>query len=204
MRDMNRLALMSSCASQSVSRARTKAANKRKPNTRNPSMQLMLTFVLSLFGTAISWGVYQLSIAQREDAWLRTLWDFQRAFWQDEKMETVRRWIACDQAYTEEIRPILLKRLGNLPIPTATATNLTPDEYKKLETLDRFAAVLTAYAQISPPTSIRHNNIKYRIFDEYWLKSATEKNRPEMHTYFKSFYPELISKNSNKNNHRTN
>lgn len=171
---------------------------------RNPSMQSMLTFVLSLFGAAISWSVYQLSIAQREDAWLRTLWDFQRAFWQDERMETVRRWIACDQAYTEEIRPILLKRLGNLPIPTATATNLTPDEYKKLETLDRFAAVLTAYTQISPPTSIRHNNIKYRVFDDYWLKRATEQNRPEMNTYFKSFYPELISKNSNKSNHSTN
>lgn len=150
-----------------------------------------IPLLTGIAGAAIAWSVYRLSVAQRQDAWLRTLWDFHRAFWQDEKMEDVRAWIANDNAYAQ-VRPILVKRLEAL-----NATNLeervTVEEYKVLEKLDRFAALLLGYKRISPRDNLLHKQTRFRLYDAYWINGITTERRPEMRAYLKRFFSELLS-----------
>ena len=145
-----------------------------------------------LAGAAIAWSVYRLAVVQRQDAWLRTLWDFHRAFWQDEKMEKVRSWIASDEAY-KEVQPILAKRVQNFAFTNADAPAITIEEYKSLELIDRFAALLIGYNSISPTEHLLHRQAKQRFYDSYWIIQISETRRPEMHAYLKKFFPELLS-----------
>ena len=142
-------------------------------------------------GAAIAWSVYRLALVQRQDAWLRTLWEFHRAFWQDEKMEKVRSWIACDEAY-KEVRPILAKRVEAFSSSGNQAPVISVDEYKLIELIDRFAALLMGYTRIAPADHPAHRKVRQHLYDSYWTRQISRSRRPELRAYLEHFFPELL------------
>jgi hypothetical protein len=137
--------------------------------------------VIGLLGAAVAILLYRLNYHLRHDSWFRSLRDFHQIFWTDEACITVRAWLACDSSY-EEVRAILAKRLAEVP--------LRPFEYAKLEQIDRFAALLAAYKEISPRIR-KHRKIFVRLFESYWLGCLESENRGEIRQYFQRFFPEL-------------
>lgn len=128
--------------------------------------------------------VYILNRSLREDAWARTLRDFHQFFWTDVDCKEVRSWIACDSAYTNKVYEVLAKRENN--------KNLTEDEYKIIEKIDKFFALLMSYKQIERKHTI-HSEVSKRLFDSYWIeKIRNDENRQELFWYMEKFYPELI------------
>ncbi len=152
----------------------------------------LIPFVTGAVGAAIAWSVYRLGVIQRQDAWLRTLWDFHRAFWQDEKMERVRAWIACDAAY-REVQPILFKRVQGFSGADSGATTISIEEYKLLESVDRFGALLSGYTKIAPDEHPAHRQAKQRLYDTYWTSEISMSRRPELRAYLERFFPELFT-----------
>jgi len=153
----------------------------------------LFQIVIGAIGAAIAFSVFRLSQRTREDTWLRTLWDYQRSFWQDSRMEEVRTWIACDAAYEEELKPILKKRKAAYLSNNAPSNAITKDEYKHLETIDRFAALLMGYRKISPMAEYStHRAILHRMFFHYWLTQASSEKRSELSWYLHTFYSELF------------
>lgn len=51
-----------------------------------------------------------LAQQQRDDSWKLALREIHKAFWDDDGMQQVRMWIDCDQAYLEDLKPVLAKR----------------------------------------------------------------------------------------------
>lgn len=156
------------------------------------SPESILAFVTGVAGSAIAFSVYRLSRVQRDDGWLRSLWEFHQAFWKDKDMERVRAWIASDAAYAE-VRPILVKRNMEFKRGVNYVDELTIEEYKSLELIDRYSALLLAYSRISPRENSIHRQAKERLFDDYWVRSINAQRRPELFEYVNKFFPDLLT-----------
>lgn len=137
--------------------------------------------VPSLLGPIIAFLLYRLNREIRRDRWAQELRDFHQFFWTNPDCEKVRIWLACDASY-ESIRPILQRRLKN--------EYILEKEYKTLETLDKFFALLAMYRRIEIKDG-KHMAWTRRAFDEYWLGCLTSTKRPELRDYVHRFYKEL-------------
>lgn len=139
--------------------------------------------VIGLAGVVVAVLLFRLNSAVRRDNWARTLREFHHAFWNDESIRQVREWIALDASYAD-VRDAFAKR--------NKGESVTATEYEKLEKVDKFAALLLAYKQVSP-TDWWHKKASRRLFDEYWLRQLTRAKRPELREYFERYYEELVS-----------
>ncbi len=151
----------------------------------------LITLVTGSVAAIIAALVYRLNSTQRQDTWLRGLWEFHRGFWQDEKMASVRAWIANNDAYNSEARDVLAKRMRMGSYANGSA-ELTKEEYKVLETIDRFAALMVSYQGISKANRGIHEEVRQRVFD-YWIHEVTQQRRPEFHAYIVKYFPELVA-----------
>ncbi|WP_148040318.1 hypothetical protein, partial [Marichromatium sp. AB31] len=127
-----------------------------------------LIYLLAPIANAfIAYSIFRLSKVQREEIWLRGLWDFQKDFWNDENAKKVRLWISCDESY-KEIEDAISKRLKG---------QASASDYEKLDCLDKFASLLIGYEKIAPKDSSRHSEVMRRIFHDYWVKEIKSEKR---------------------------
>jgi hypothetical protein len=88
-------------------------------------------------------------------------------------MARVRAWLCCDEAYERELRPVLQKRAEG---------QVSVDEYRLLEVLDRFCALMVraVFMQTSIVTVEQREMFK-RMGYRWWLKKLME--RTDISTY---------------------
>lgn len=141
-----------------------------------------LPILLATVAVVLSALAYKLNSRLREDAWARTLREFHQFFWTDSDCKEVRSWIACQSAY-DRVADVLAKR--------KSGTELTEEEYKEIEKIDKFFALLIAFRQIEERHKI-HKDISKRLFDTYWIKEIDREKRQSLHWYMNEFYAELI------------
>ena len=120
-------------------------------------------------------GFFALRHSRRtsQEPWIVTFRELHREFWNDQEIARVRAWLCCDEAYEREVRPVLQKR---------AVGQVSADEYKLLEVLDRFCALMVraVFMQTSLATA-RQKEMFKRMGYRWWLKKLME--RPDIATY---------------------
>lgn len=121
-----------------------------------------------------------------EAPWLINLREFHRDFWNDEKIAQTRMWIRCDIAYRVELKPILDKRF-------ISPSKISIEEYKVLETLDRFCAIMLRVVNADKQPMTRIYRESWENFGYNWWLDEMRK-RDEIHIYIKLFWKPLEEK----------
>lgn len=128
--------------------------------------------------------VYRHSRRQRYDKWLEHFNSLHSSFWDESDMRTVRRWLASEEAYEVEAKPVLSARMRG---------RVTAAEYGVLENLDRFLNLMTRMVRLHPPDVGKLSDLRDILFFSYWLKEATDGRRlPELRWYAEEFYHDLV------------
>lgn len=133
-----------------------------------PTMQIIDVIakaVIGFGGLALSFAVYWLSRRQRAESWLRAFNDMHHEFWSDRSYATVREWLACQQSYWE-VAPILKKRRDS-PL------EVTPQDYSKLENLDKFLNLMSRIVNNNPEFQ-KQGRVWRDLFLKYWLEECTK------------------------------
>ncbi len=125
-------------------------------------------------------------------------------FWNDKELESVRTWLANDQAYAE-IYPVLVN--------INKGKKITKEEYACIDKIDKFLNMIMLIREIGQSKIdfkrlIRLFNKKYastweELMLEYWLIAPINYQRTEFEAYIKNkykynFYPKLVKANSRK------
>lgn len=120
----------------------------------------------------------------KEESWLVTYRELHKEFWTDEKMAKVRAWLCCDDAYKNELKPILAKRLDG---------QILSADYETLDLLDRFCAVMLRVAHMDAASRSKQQIAAYRQLG-YFQWMYIMKRRPEVVDYLKLHWEHLHDK----------
>ena len=100
-------------------------------------------------------------------------------------MAAMRRWIANPQSYDGELRDILAKR-------NKSADLISPEEYQKIEIVDRFAALLVRLIDHNPEQLEEDRRwLVEQSFDRYWIHTIYS-TRPELKTYLRDHWERVM------------
>lgn len=118
-----------------------------------------------------------------EEPWVKTSREFHHEFWNDKGLARARKWLCCNNAYKEELLPILEKRL-------ASDDSISSKEYEKLEALDKFFSFMIRVATVDTYT---FRNKKFETWEEigfmYWFNII--ENHQEVCCYISRFWEPL-------------
>lgn len=148
----------------------------------------ILQGIIGLAGVVIAGLVYALSRQQKREAWLRTYKELHETFWSDVDFKDVRAWLACDESYSK-IRPVFKKRQA-IDEEGSVAGELSEEEYRVLEKMDRFLNFLMRVVVINPEFK-RRRDLWEKLYFDYWLMQFGIPSRPELAWYLRKFYGEL-------------
>lgn len=123
------------------------------------------------------------SLKNVEEPWVKTSREFHHEFWNDEGLAKARKWLCCNNAYKNELLPILEKRLKSDDLITAK-------EYETLEALDKFFSFMVRVATVDTYT---FRNKKFETWEEigfmYWFNII--ENHQEICCYVSRFWEPL-------------
>lgn len=126
----------------------------------DPAPITMAGSAAALFVSAI---IALHSLKNVEEPWVKTSREFHHEFWTNEDLAKARKWLCCNNAYKEELLPILQKRLKSDDLISSL-------EYDKLEALDKFFSFMVRVATVDTYT---FRNNKFKTWEEigfmYWF-----------------------------------
>lgn len=116
-----------------------------------------------------------------QEPWVITFRELHKEFWNDKKLEQVRMWLCCDEAYQADLVPVLNCR---------KAGTITAVQYPTLETLDQFCALMlrVGYAPASATSedqALAHERLGY----DWWMYKAFL--RTEVYEYIQRHWKSL-------------
>lgn len=144
---------------------------------------------IGLAGILLALAVYRLSRLQLRDSWLRIFGEIHAAFWTDEDIEKIRHCLAYSEAY--EPLGKVLERRRDLHEGVEGAAELSQDEYKLLDRLDKFLNLLARAIGVKLEFSWRRK-LWQSLFFQFWLSAAMDPKKPELTWYLEEFYSGLI------------
>jgi hypothetical protein len=124
-----------------------------------------------------------------QEPWSVIFRELHKEFWNDKDMARVRCWLCCDEAYERELLPILTKRL--------TDNQVSTEHYERLETLDRFCALMLRLGNIKE-SSIKKSNMSllqrnsFKNLNYDWWLNRVSNHRPEIFNYIKETLPDNL------------
>lgn len=127
---------------------------------------------------------FQLNRRTQQEAWSVIFRELHRDFWDDKTIEKVRRWLCSDEAYANELLPVLRNRESG----TASAA-----EYPTIEALDHYCALMLRLVtvnqkQFSPEQEQVFKTLGY----DWWLYKLHQKE--EVRDYIHRHWTFLASK----------
>lgn len=130
---------------------------------------------LSLSAIAVPVVAFLLNRRSMQEPWLVTFRELHKEFWNDGEMARVRSWLCCDEAYHNELQPVLMKRLSG---------QVSAVEYATLEALDRFCALMLRVVHMQTATmSSQQKHIFKMLNYSWWLHRV--RHRIEVSQYIK-------------------
>jgi hypothetical protein len=156
------------------------------------SNPIMHNLFLGVLGLLLTLAGYFLGRKTFYSESTKTFLELHKYFWDDNSVIQVRKWLACDDAYNTELKPILLKRIldVNQAIENQKKSNSTQsvlnNEYECLEKLDKFLHSLIRVYNYSHILSKKFEPALKDYFFDYWEQRAFE--RKEINVYIDTYY----------------
>jgi len=117
-----------------------------------------------------------------EESWLVTYRELHKEFWGNPAMAKVRSWLCCDEAYHNELKPILIMRIGG---------QVTQTEYESLESLDQFCALMLRIVHMEDFAVSKQQKQAYEKLGYYQWAFIT-KHRDEVTKYIEIHWEPLF------------
>ncbi|QDT11321.1 hypothetical protein [Planctomycetes bacterium K23_9] len=158
--------------------------------------QLVATAFTGAAGAILALAVYRLTSRQREDAWDHHFASIHHSFWDDPDYQQVREWVASPKSYVE-LSEVLAKRRS-----AEAQQQLTSDEYKKLDQLDKFLNLLARVVALNRKKGGKNDGLVNALFFVYWAKRVTDSSSmgsedanqyDDLYWYVETYYREFWS-----------
>jgi len=157
----------------------------------------LINLLIPILGLIITILVYLLNRQKKTEVVLQTYRELHEIFWTDDSIRQIRAWLACDDAYNN-VKEIFEKRNALHAYKKNIKTEnedkdkappeLTIEDYKEIETFDRFLNFLQRVYALSSNFIFR-KKIWESLFFRYWLEQISEKEA--LKTYLDNFYETL-------------
>jgi hypothetical protein len=147
------------------------------------SVNVLISYHIAM--TLHKWQKQQQEFRGTEE-WYRYNCEIYDSFYNDSDIVQVRAWIANDSEYDDLLGTLSARLDGN------GNANLTADDYKKLEKLDKFCSLLVRIIHLhNYRISEEQRVILGRIYYNYWVSNLS--SREKMSQYINKFWPELLN-----------
>jgi len=134
------------------------------PRLDPDTLAKLATAFVALISIGITWAI---SKAREMEEWGREFRDIYREFWQNQTLADVRSWIASDILYETVLKRVLERRKYG---------DTRPEDYKTLEKLDQFCALMARVLSLGTRSRSRvQNRLWLSAYYEYWFKACTKR-----------------------------
>lgn len=124
-----------------------------------------------------------------EEAYIVIFRELHKEFWNDNEVKKARQLICCDDAYNNELLPVLKRTLNS--------EKENAEDYPKLESLDRFCAILLRIGYAADVYKTPKQQGAWRDLGfYYWFDKISMDNRIHIIEYLQSHWVELLDKHN--------